>query len=514
MENPLSWQAIEQAFYDKAKEVIEEFAKEHPGMLCSFFACFADPFSGTFAFSFDTPENAAHEAMKHELMILRRKQTTYEQLGSTDAWRYARSSVNLPLESYPHTSDFFQYASYAKLEFNWFEIANSHAYPQREEGQDDYLEGQIRWMICHAMDRLVADHIFERLTMTSPFRLGYEFHEEGLTVLRLLNWPAAGGNTMYSVFDSPLVQGGQKREWHAIGTEEYAYRDVQKSVPDGLDSSFFVPPSGIFSLIRISAYPSSLEERPWSKDITITLDAGETAADAQIMWPHVQVDLDGLGRVEIYPTLVEISLKETTQSAISSSLALCNRNQYELGRLASGSSLELSASLFSEQTCILKLTRTTDLSQQSETFPVRVKLHTFRASCWLPSRDLWWLENEEGRRLWQGNQLEYTDPRFFWEDLNRHMERFIAEAGVIGYEERRVKLATILFALGRVAQAVEAYSQATQFYAKSEQKFRSLNDITATENALLMLQDVYLRQGKKEQAERAASKMRNLRSSR
>jgi len=95
-----------------------------------------------------------------------------------------------------------------------------------------------------------------------------------------------------------------------------------------------------------------------------------------------------------------------------------------------------------------------------------------------------------------------------------HMERFIAEAGVIGYEERRRKFATILFTLGRVAQAIEAYPQATQFYAKGEQKFRNLNDTTAIENTLLMLQDVYLRQGKKEQAERAASKIRNLRSSR
>src|SRR5579884_4289875 len=209
----LDWQTIEQAFYDRAKEVIEGFAGEHPGMLCSFFACFADPFSGTFAFCFDTPENAAYEAMKHELMILRRKQTTYERLGSTDAWRHARSSVNLPLQSYPHTSDFFQYSSYAKLEFHWREIADSRAYPQREEGQDNYLEGQTRWMICRVMDRLVADRVFEYLAMTSPFRLGYEFHEEGLTVLRLLNWPATGGSTIYSAFDSPLGEGGQNSEW-------------------------------------------------------------------------------------------------------------------------------------------------------------------------------------------------------------------------------------------------------------------------------------------------------------
>ncbi len=508
----LDWQAIEQAVYDKAKGVIEGFAEEHPDKPCSFFACFADPFSGTFTFCFDTPENAAYEAMKQELMILRKRQAAYERLGRADAWRHARSSVNLPLRSYPHTCSFFQYASYAKLEFNWLESAARHVYPQREEGQDNYLEGQTRWMICHVMDRLVADRIFEHLTMTSPFRLGYEFHEEGLTVLRLLNWPAAGGNTMYSVFDSSLGKGEQKREWHAIGTEEYAHREGQKDVLARSDSSLV--PSALFSSpIHIRAYPSALEEQPWSKDITITLDTEEMAADIQIMWPYARVDLHGLGRIEIYPTLIEISLKESVQSDPSLTLTLCDRNQQEFGILTLGSSLEQSASLFSEQTCILKVRRTSDLSQQSTTLTLQVKLHTFRVSFWLPSRNLWWLKNEKGKRLWQGNQLEYVDPRFFLEDLDLSKERFIAEAGVIGYEERRKELATILFALGRIAHAIEAYPQAVQFYGKSKQKFQSLRDRTATEKALLLLRETFLRQGKKEQAKHVLLELLNLRSS-
>src|SRR5579883_1969806 len=444
----LDWQTIEQAVYDKAKEVIEGFAEEHPDKPCSFFACFADPFSGTFTFCFDTPENAAYEAMKHELMILRRRQAAYERLGRADAWRHARSSVNLPLRSYPHTCSFFQYASYGKLEFNWLEIADRHAYPQRGEGEDNYLEGQTRWMLCRVMDRLVADRVFEHLAMTSPFRLGYEFHEEGLTVLRLLNWPAAGGNTMYSVFASSLGKGESKREWPVIGTEEYAHRERPQDALTRSASSL-VPSARFSSPMHIHAYPSALEEHPWSKDITLTLDTEEMAADIQIMWPYAQVDLHGLGRVEVFPTLIEISLKESVPSDTSLTLTLCDRNQQEFGTLTLGSSLEQSASLFSEQTCILKVRRSSDLSQQSTTLTLQVKLHTFQVSFRLPSRNLWWLKNEEGKRLWQGDQLEYVDPRFFLEDLDLSKERFIAEAGVIGYEERRRELATILFAFGR-----------------------------------------------------------------
>ncbi len=508
----LDWQAIERALFEKEKSTIEQFAKEHPDIVCSFFACVAAPLLGEFAFRFDTPENAAYEAMKHELMILRRKQTTYEQLGSTDAWRHARSSVNLPLQTYPHTSDFFQYASYTKLDFNWREMAKSHAYPQREEGQDNYLEGQTRWMICRVMDRLVADRIFEHLAMTSPFRLGYEFHEEGLTVLRVLNWPAASGNTIYSISDSPLVKGGQNREWHAIGTEEYTHRDMQQDMPEGSASSFVVPPAVLSSPIRISAYPSSLEERPWSKDITLTLDAGETAAYVQIMWPQLQIDLDGLGRIKVYPTVLAVSLKEAAQPDIYT-LTLYDQEQQEFGTISAGSSFEQSALLFSERICLLKIASGSGSPQQNKAVTIQMRLHSFQALLSLASRNLWWLDRGEERRKWQENNVEYRDLFLLLEDLGRHVERFIAEAGVIGYDEKRRKLAVILFALGRVAQAIGAYPQATQFYGKSAQKFRSSRDIAAAEKALSIVRDLYIRQGMKERAKHVASMLLDLRAS-
>jgi len=99
------------------------------------------------------------------------------------------------------------------------------------------------------------------------------------------------------------------------------------------------------------------------------------------------------------------------------------------------------------------------------------------------------------------------------EDLGTHAERFIAEAGIVGYDERRKKLATLLFALGRIAQAIEAYPQAVQFYGKSRQKFQSLHDKAATETTLLLLRDIFLRQGKKEQAKHVLLELLNIRSS-
>lgn len=164
MEDFLNWHTIEQAFYDKAKEVIDEFAEEHPGMLCSFFAITADPLSGEFAFSFDTPQNAVHEAMKEELRALGDRQLNAAK--RSEAWRYA-GSLSASLLEYPVSTELFHYFSYATLNCDWLDFADSQAYPERQEGQEDYLEGHTRLVIWHVIERLVAERIFLHLSVIS-----------------------------------------------------------------------------------------------------------------------------------------------------------------------------------------------------------------------------------------------------------------------------------------------------------------------------------------------------------
>lgn len=206
------WQAIEQKIFETGKDAIEQFAKEHSEVMCSFFACQADPLSGNFAFSFDTPENAAHEAIKRELMVHWHRKSIWKQPKRAEVWRYARTSVSSPLFEYVPDTSLFQYPLYAKLAFDWLEFRDGGAYPEWKEGQDHYLEGQTILVIWGVIERLIAEKVFVHLRMTSPFRVGYQFPEDTLVILHFLNWPAPGGQTFYSAFDHPLAHQGQKQK--------------------------------------------------------------------------------------------------------------------------------------------------------------------------------------------------------------------------------------------------------------------------------------------------------------
>lgn len=500
-----NWEMVEETLFEKGKSIIEQFAQEHSNITCSFFACMADPFSGEFAFCFDTPENAAYEAMKRELSVLGQRQVARERLGRAEAWRYARAYTMSSLPDYAPDVALFQYPLYTRLAFNWREFSESEAYPEQQEGQDSYLEGHTRLIICEVMDRLIKERIFVHLHMTSPFRTGYQFHDEPLNVLRLLNWPAPEGQTIYSVLDFSLAQEKRNVSSAPLNTEQLFGQT--KNLRENFANLITFP----ISHAEITAFPSSLKEQPWAKDIEVFLSAS-AAAYVQIMWPQLQIDLDGLGRIKVYPTVLEIHPKEAVQPDIYT-LTLYDQDQHEFGTISPGSSFEQSSLLFSERICLLNIASGSGSPQQNRAVTIQARLHSFQVLLSLSSRNLWWLEGGEERRQWRENTLEYRDPFILLDDLGTHLERFIAEAGVIGYEEKRRKLAVILFALGRVAQAIGAYPQATQFYGKSAQKFRSSRDIAAAEKALSIVRDLYIRQGMKERAKHVASMLLDLRAS-
>ncbi|HEU5384088.1 MAG TPA: hypothetical protein VFV38_52505, partial [Ktedonobacteraceae bacterium] len=202
-----------------------------------------------------------------------------------------------------------------------------------------------------------------------------------------------------------------------------------------------------------------------------------------------------------------------------SSFFLCDRHQRELVTLSPGTSSEQSASLFSEKMCLLKIVKTVGSLAEKRLFTISMQLHTFRAILSHPSENLQWREENEGRRTGEGNTVEDQDPFLLLAELGTHVARLLEEAAAIEppeisrYRERRRELATILFALGRAAHAIEAYSQAVPFYGKSEQIFRSPSDKEMKEKILLILRDLFLRQGKKEQAKHVALRLLNLRAS-
>lgn len=54
---------------------------------------------------------------------------------------------------------------------------------------DDYAEGNTRIVLWRVIERLIESNAFGQLPLASPFRLGYQMHDDALTVLRILNWP-------------------------------------------------------------------------------------------------------------------------------------------------------------------------------------------------------------------------------------------------------------------------------------------------------------------------------------
>jgi len=222
---PPDWRLVEQTLFEKGKSTIEMFAQEHPDRTCSFFACSANPSSGDFTFCFDTPENASYEAMKQELFAIGQRQAARKRTDRADAWKYARTYTMSSRLDYAPSSALFQYASYTECTLDWRAFSDRGMYPMQKEGQDNYLEGHTRLAICGAIDRLIVDQVFKRLSMTSPFRLGYQFHDEHLIVLRFLNWPAPEGRTIYSVLNSPLARRRRSTSTYPTNTGQASQQE-------------------------------------------------------------------------------------------------------------------------------------------------------------------------------------------------------------------------------------------------------------------------------------------------
>lgn len=187
----IDWQVLEERLFEQSCAVIKQFAEDHPDVICSFFAYDTDPGYGYFLLSFDTAENSLQQALKNEYWAIEERKKMLSQEWS---WNSARSLSRVPpITDYSPDVGYFAYYMYAEIRFpELVEFKESEAYPQRSnEVEDDYLEGHVRVVLWKIIERLIASAIFSQLRLSSLFRVGYQFHEEDLLVLRILNWPAA-----------------------------------------------------------------------------------------------------------------------------------------------------------------------------------------------------------------------------------------------------------------------------------------------------------------------------------
>ena len=182
----VNWRAIEERLVQFSQEALSTFATEHPTETCSFIAIAVD--LPIFLLSLDTPSNALRVAQQteQEAVVQRAK-----MLSLPTAWQGARYFLTQPpVHEYSYDSSLFAFESYAHLKIDALEdLGFAEDYPRHETG-DDYAEGNTSIVLWRVIERLIAGDALRSLHLASPCRLGYHLHDDDLTVLRILNWPA------------------------------------------------------------------------------------------------------------------------------------------------------------------------------------------------------------------------------------------------------------------------------------------------------------------------------------
>ena len=184
------WQETENILFNYAQQAIHIMATEYPGTLLSFFAYYAEPPTrGYFEFHFDTPQNAIQGAMQREQDVVKRRE---KMLQREEMWQSAHYYTDIPrLVTYNYDVSYFRYQEVLTVQFDeWLEFRDSEEYPEPQHpDDDDYLEGKTRLVLWRVTERLIQSNAFAQLQLSSPFRVGYQFYDKELVVLRFLNWP-------------------------------------------------------------------------------------------------------------------------------------------------------------------------------------------------------------------------------------------------------------------------------------------------------------------------------------
>lgn len=184
------WDAAEALLIEESRRAIENFSAKHGAELCSFFAFSIDYCFGDVAICFDTNDNSLLHAKRHEARILKARDAI---LGGERGWENAQFYIQRErLCSYnPHTAD-FTYPDFASLHCSdWEAYFGNDQLPERPDPL-----GHVIVLMYKVVSKLVAACSFDRLALSSPFRVGVEFPRDdlGLIVMRVLNWPSHQGS--------------------------------------------------------------------------------------------------------------------------------------------------------------------------------------------------------------------------------------------------------------------------------------------------------------------------------
>jgi hypothetical protein len=183
------WDAAESLLVEEGNRAIEDFSAKYAAELCSCFAFSVDYCFGDVVICFDTNDNSLLHAKRHEARALKSWDAA---LGGERGWENAQYYLQRDrlCSHNPHTAD-FKYANFAKLHLSdWEGYFGDDQLPERPDSL-----GHVIVLMHKAVSKLVAARSFDRLVMSSPFRVGVEFPRDdlGLVVMRVLNWPSHQG---------------------------------------------------------------------------------------------------------------------------------------------------------------------------------------------------------------------------------------------------------------------------------------------------------------------------------
>lgn len=183
------WQQSEDALFDESCDTIRRFALEYPECICSFFAFAYNAVYGYIDICFDSARNGLIEAQKYQERWVASRLT---ELVNADAWKIEQNYLARSMFEHSLSVGDFEFASFERVHFReWETFSFSSCYPERQKDNDpDYLTGHVSLILWRVLERLHEAKIFEQLNLASPFRLGYEDHDDvrGLVVARIMNW--------------------------------------------------------------------------------------------------------------------------------------------------------------------------------------------------------------------------------------------------------------------------------------------------------------------------------------
>jgi hypothetical protein len=164
--------------------IISKFAAEHPNELFSSFAYTVDSLYTGVALNFDTLENSLKEAQREEQYQVKHRNRLF---ATERGWEDARYQVAHHINRIDDCNlrGPFQYDLVAFVELPvWADY-----FENCEDCSE--LEGRVIVSLWQVVDRLVDSGVFEKLRLSSYFRVAFCFHDDEMIVLRILNWPRA-----------------------------------------------------------------------------------------------------------------------------------------------------------------------------------------------------------------------------------------------------------------------------------------------------------------------------------